>query len=110
MAKDFLERELGIPYEEFDKLDCDEQHKILKAHKRILKKNKEEVMMMIGSGEDSTFIKVKKGKKIMLSDGMFVGAGLTQEESERRLDDRIDDMLYSKPVALVKKIRRRLKK
>ena len=41
MAKDFLERELGIPYEEFDKLDCDEQHKILKAHKRILKKNKE---------------------------------------------------------------------
>ena len=46
----------------------------------------------------------------MLSDGMFVGAGLTQEESERRLDDRIDDMLYSKPVDLVKKIRRRLKK
>lgn len=46
----------------------------------------------------------------MLSDGMFVGAGLTQKESERRLDDRIDDMLYSKPVALVKKIRRRLKK
>jgi len=110
LAKDFLERELGIPYEEFDKLDCDEQHKILKAHKRILKKNKEEVLMMIGSGEDSAFIKVKKGKKIMLSDGMFVGAGLTQKESERRLDDRIDDMLYSKPVALVKKIRRRLKK
>lgn len=110
LAKDFLERELGIPYEEFDKLDCDEQHKILKAHKRILKKNKEEVLMMIGSGEDSAFIKVKKGKKIMLSDGTFVGAGLTQEESERRLDDRIDDMLYSKPVALVKKIRRRLKK
>ena len=24
-------------------------------------------MMMIGSGEDSTFIKVKKGKKIMLN-------------------------------------------
>ena len=76
-----------------------------------MKKNKnDEVLMMIGSGEDSAFIKVKKGKKVMLSDGMFVGVGLTQEESKRRLDDRIDDMLYSKPVALVKKIRRRLKK
>ena len=76
-----------------------------------MKKNKnDEVLMMIGSGEDSDFIKVKKGKKVMLDDGTFVEAGLTQEESKRRLDDRIDDMLYSKPVALVKKINRRLKK
>ena len=42
----------------------------------------------------------------MLSGGTFVEAGLTPEESKRRLDD----MLYSKPVALVKKISRRLKK
>lgn len=35
MVKDFLEKELGIPYEEFDKLDCDEQHKILKSNKLI---------------------------------------------------------------------------
>lgn len=111
LSKDFLERELGIPYEEFDKLDCDVQHKILQSHKRLSKKNKnDEVLMMIGSGEDSAFIKVKKGKKVMLDDGTFVEAGLTQEESKRRLDDRIDDMLYSKPVALVKKINRRLKK
>ena len=40
IAKDFLEKELGIPYEEFDKLDCDEQHKILQAHKKILKSPK----------------------------------------------------------------------
>ena len=66
--------------------------------------------MLIGSGEHSTFIKVKKGEKVMLSDGTFVEAGLTPEESKRRLDDKIDDMLYSKPVALVKKISRRLKK
>ena len=32
-AKDSLERELGIPYEEFNRLDCDEQHKILKSNK-----------------------------------------------------------------------------
>ena len=65
--------------------------------------------MMIGSGEHSIFIKVKKGEKIMLSDGSVVEAGLTQEESKMRLDDRVDDILYSKPVALVKKISRRLK-
>lgn len=76
-----------------------------------MKKNKnDEVLMMIGSGEDSAFIKVKKGKKVMLDDGTFVEAGLILEESKRRLDDRIDDVLYSKPVALVKKIKRRLKK
>ena len=46
----------------------------------------------------------------MLSDGTFVEAGLTPQESKRRLDDKTDDMLYSKPVALVKKISKRLKK
>lgn len=111
IAKDLLERELGIPYEEFDKLDCDEQHKILQVHKKILKPTKkDEVLMMIGSGEHSIFIKVKKGERVILSDGTFVEAGLTPEESKRRLDDKIDDMIYSKPVALVKKISRRLKK
>lgn len=111
IAKDFLERELGIPYEEFDKLDCDEQHKILQAHKIILKPTKkDEVLIMIGSGQHSTFIKAKKGERVMLSDGTFVEAGLTPKESKRRLDDKIDDMLYSKPVALVKKISRKLKK
>lgn len=66
--------------------------------------------MMIGSGEHSFFIKVKKGERVMLSDRTFVEAGLTTEESKRRFDDKIDDMLYSKPVALVKKISRRLKR
>ena len=102
---------MGIPYEEFDKLDCDEQHKILQVHKKILKPTKkDEVLMMIGSGEHSIFIKVKKGERVILSDGTFVEVGLTPEESKRRLDDKIDDMIYSKPVALVKKISRRLKK
>lgn len=111
IAKDFLEKELGIPYEEFDKLDCDEQHKILQAHKKILKSTKkDEVIMTIGSGEHSTFVKVKKGERVMISDGTFVEAGLTPEESKRRLDDKIDDMIYNKPVALVKKISGRLKK
>jgi hypothetical protein len=65
--------------------------------------------MILGSGEHSFLVKVKKGEKVMLSDGTFVEAGLTKEESKRRLDDKIDDMLYSKPVALVKKIGRKIK-
>ena len=111
IAKDFLERELEIPYEEFDRLDCDEQHKILQTYKKILKPTKkDEVLMMIGSGEHSTFIKVKKGERVMLSDGTFVEAGLTPEKSKRQLDNKMDDMLYSKPVALVKKISKKFKK
>jgi hypothetical protein len=110
IAKDFLERELGIPYETFEKLDFDEQYKILQEHKKILKSSKkDEVNMILGSGEHSFLVKVKKGEKVMLSDGTFVEAGLTKEESKRRLDDKIDDMLYSKPVALVKKIGRKIK-
>lgn len=110
-AKDSLERELGIPYEEFNRLDYDEQHKILQTHRKNLKPiKKDEVHMMIGSGEHSTFVKVKKGERVMFSDGTFVEAGLTPEESKRRLDDKIDEMLYSKPVTLVKKISRRLKR
>lgn len=85
--------------------------KFFKHIKKILKSTKkDEVIMMIGSGEHSTFIKVKKGERVMLSGGTFVEAGLTPEESKRRLDDKLDDMVYSKLVALVKKISRRLKK
>ena len=66
--------------------------------------------MMIGNGEYLIFIKVKKGERLILSDRTFVETGLTLEESKRRLDDKIDDMIYSKLVTLVKKISRRLKK
>lgn len=111
ITKCFLEKKLGIPYEEFEKLDYDEQHKILQAHKKILKAHKKnEALMMIGSGEHSTFIKVKEGERVMLSDGTFVRAGITQEDLKRNLDNKIDDMLYDKSIALTKKFDRRLKK
>lgn len=42
---------------------------------------------MIGSGEHSCFVET----------------GLTPDESRKRLDDKIDDLFYSKPVVLVKK-------
>lgn len=60
---------------------------------------------MIGSGENAIFVKMKKGEKYMLPDGTVVRAGDTPEESRRRLDD----IVYSKPVAFIKKITRRIK-
>ena len=68
---------------------------------------------MIGSAENAIFTKVKKGERIMIGSGensCFVRAGITSEEARRELDDKIDDAIYSKPVAFVKKLQRRLKK
>ena len=39
----------------------------------------------------------------------FVRAGDTPKESRARLEDRLDDTIYSKPVAFVKKLFRRIK-
>ena len=46
----------------------------------------------------------------MLDDGTFVRAGDTPKESRSRLEDRLDDIAYSKPVAFIKKLQRRTKK
>ena len=109
-----FEKTLGIKYEEYEKLDCDEQRKlIVEYHKKHKGKNSNEVIAMIGSGENAIFTKVKKGERIMIGSGedlCFVRAGITPEEARRELDDKIDDVIYSKPVAFVKKLQRRLKK
>lgn len=105
---------LGINYEEFDNLDFDEQQKIIRQYHKINSKSKcKNSFVMIGNGEHSTFIKVKNGEKIMIGSGehsCFVEAGLTPEEEKMKLDDKIDDIIYSKPLALVKKIVRRIQK
>ena len=109
-----FEKTLGIKYEEYEKLDCDEQRKLIaECRKKNKGKNSNEVIVMIGSGENAIFTKVKKGEKIMIGSGenvCFVRAGITPEESRRELDDKLDDLIYSKPVAFVKKLQRRLKK
>ena len=109
--KDLI-RELGISYDIFEQLDYDEQQKIIQQHRQQKKKESKSdtVTVMIGSGEDSIFVKKKRGERYMLSDGTFVIAGDTPEESKARLEDSLDDAIYSKPVALVKKIIRRIKK
>lgn len=45
----------------------------------------------------------------MLEDGTFVRTGGTLEESRARLEDGLYDLVYSKPVAFVKKFQRRIK-
>ena len=108
-----LERKLGIPYEEFDKLDFDEQQRLISEYKKSQKRKKsDEVTVMIGSEEHAIFTKVKKGERIMVGSGehsCFVRAGISPEEARQELDDKLDDSIYSKPVAFVKKLQRKIK-
>ena len=104
-----LIRELGIPYDIFEQLDPDEQQRLMEQHRKENKMNSNEVTVMIGSGEGAIFVKKKRGERYMLSDGTFVRAGDTPEQSKARIDDRLDDIVYSKPVAFVKKLTRRIK-
>ena len=106
-----LIRELGIPYDIFEQLDFDEQQKLIEHNRRKKRKksNCDMVTVMIGSGEDAIFVKKKRGERYMLADGTFARAGDTPEESRARLEDRLDDAIYSKPVAFVKKLSRRIK-
>ena len=50
--------------------------------------NKEYVRVMIGSGENAQFITVKKGTRVMLSDGTVIRAGVTCEEFRQEMDKK----------------------
>ena len=106
-----LIRELGMPYDIFELLDFDEQQKLIENNRRKKAKkfNSDMVTVMIGSGEDAIFVEEKRGERYMLADGTIVIVGDTPEESRARLEDRLDDAIYSKPIAFVKKLSRRIK-
>ena len=74
-----------------------------------MKKKNNDVDVMVGYGEHSTFVKAKKGDKVMIRYGNIIEAGLTPEEEKQRLEDEVDDIIYSKPVAFVKKLKRKIK-
>lgn len=109
-----IEKKLGIKYEDYINLDYGEQRKLIcDYYKKLKSKNDKKVTVMIGSGIGSSVTKVDKGTRIMVGSGVgscFVRAGITPEESRRELDDRIDEAIYSKPVVIVKKLKRRLTK
>lgn len=66
------------------------------------KKDDEKVTVMIGGGDQSIFIKVKKGTKVYIGDGLWQEAGLTLEESKKRVDKRM-----KKTINEIKKEQRR---
>ena len=106
-----IKSELGITYDEFEKLNFDEQQRLIEQNRQRKRKKckSNKVRLMVGSGEHSILVTKKRGERYMLSDGTFVRAGDTPEESRARLEDRLDDAIYSKPVAFVKKLSRRIK-
>ena len=106
-----LEKKLGITYEEYSKLDIDEQQRLLAEYRKKQKQKKkgDHTYVMVGYGEHSGFVRAKKGEKVMVRYGNIVEAGLTPEESRQRLEDDIDDVIYCPPVAFVKKLQRRIK-
>ena len=90
-------------------MDIDEVSEMIAKKKKKRKKEKY-VTVMIGSGEHSTFKKVKRGELFQLADGTFVRAGITPEESREQLDRELDEIIYGKPKAFVKRLVRKIKK
>lgn len=105
-----IKSELGITYDEFNKLSFDEQQRLIEKNRAKKRKNRgRHVKVMIGSGEHVMFIRKKRGERYMLSDGSFVLAGDNPEESRLRLEGRLDNLIYSKPVTFIKRLSRRIK-
>lgn len=104
-----FKRELGMSYDEFELLDYYEQQRLMEENRKKKKINRNDVKVMIGSGKHAIFVNKKRGERYMFDDGTFVIAGDTPEQSRNRLEDRIDDAIYSKQVAFVKKLTRRIK-
>lgn len=57
------------------------------------KKDDEKVTVMIGGGDESIFLKVKKGEKVYIGDGVIVEAGLTAEEARKRFDKKMKTII-----------------
>lgn len=76
-----IERQLGISYDAFCKLDLDTQQKLIQGHKVTKKKNKDKMISMIGSGKYTTFVNLND---------------LTFESSRKRLDDGLSKVLKEK--------------
>lgn len=105
-----FENRIGMPYDEFSELTIEEQQRIISEYRKSLqqKKTGDKVHVLVGYGEHSLFTEAKKGDMVMIRYGNIIEAGLTLEEEQQRLEDSLDDIVYSKPVAFVRKIGRRI--
>lgn len=104
-------RMYGMTYDEFELLDTDIQQRLIKEyHQKHPKKKSDIEIVMIGSGENAMFLKVKKGQKIFVTSGdhsIIVRAGETREEQTARIDKYFDGKTSPLEQAkqLVKRIR-----
>lgn len=100
-----LIKNLGISYQEFEKLDYDEYQKLILEHKKKNHKrsSKKLIPVMIGTGEHSTFIYVKKGERVMIDDGSFIVAGMTLEEERKELEKGLKESPKEKILSLFKR-------
>ena len=89
--KSSIERKIGMTYEEFEQLNFYEQRRIINDIRKK-EKRKGTVRIMIGSGEHSLFINVKRGTKVMLDDGTIIRAGITPEEYREERNKKMDKM------------------
>lgn len=101
-ADETLLRTLGISYDEYEKLDFDEQQRLMSEyHKKHPNKSKE-VTVMIGGGDESIFIKVPRGEKVFTPNGYFI-AGETLEENTKKFEER-KQMVIEKEKKLYKRL------
>lgn len=101
-----LLKEINITYNQFEELDYDEQQKILKVlrNKNEKKKVSNKEIVMIGSGENSIFVRMNKGQKVMLSDGTIYEVGLTKEEFNKRLERKMQKVIKKSPIEKIKSL------
>ena len=94
-----LMKELGMTYDEYERLDIYDQQRIIKKLREKKRKNirDNQELVMIGYGEYSLVTKVKKGTKVMTRYGNLIEAGLTPEEEHERLNKRIEKIFEEKP-------------
>ncbi len=90
MSSKIMEITLGISYEEFEQLDFNEQQELIAMHrKKLNKENYDEEIVLIGSGEDSCFVKV----------------GATPEEERQEINDYFDNIFFNKPFTMARKLK-----
>ena len=109
-ADDKFEKKFGMTYEEFNKLSFDEQRKIVESNRKNRKKDEDTSSVMVGYGDNSVVTDVHKGDEVIVRYGNVVETGLTREETKERLEDDLDEALYNRTVAFVKKLTRKIKK
>ena len=101
-ADETLLRTLGISYDEYEKLDFDEQQRLMSEYHKKHPNNSKEVTVMIGGGDESIFIKVPRGEKVITPNGYFI-AGETLEENRKKFEEH-EQMVIEKEKKFYKRL------